>query len=70
MSALSRMTPYERKAIERLGLETGLDPEDLAREMAAAFLRLVLDAPAALPARPLTALVQRAARPSPGGLRK
>jgi len=62
MSALDRMTKRERAAIERLGDQTGFDPETLAQEMAAAFLRLVLDAPAALPARPLVSLVQRAGR--------
>lgn len=59
MSALSRMSPVDREAMERLAEETGYSSEDLAAEMAASFLRLVLDAPAALPARPLTAIVQR-----------
>lgn len=61
-SALSRMTPRERKALEGLAIEAGQSAELLAQEMAAAFMRLVLDAPAALPSRPLMGLVQRAGR--------
>lgn len=58
---LSRMTPRERKALSRLSQETGFPPEALAAEMAAAYLRLALDASQALPSRPILGLVRRAA---------
>nr|WP_170540917.1 hypothetical protein [Ruegeria arenilitoris] len=57
---LSRMTPRERKALARLSQETGFPAEALAAEMAAAYLRLALDAPQALPARPILGIVRRA----------
>lgn len=57
---LSRLSPAERRAIEALSASTGFSVSDLAREMVAAYLRLVLDAPSALPDRPLLGLIRRA----------
>ncbi|MEL7513652.1 MAG: hypothetical protein AAGK03_03495 [Pseudomonadota bacterium] len=56
---LSHLTGDEKKLLTRLSLETGIDPAAIAKEMVSAYLRLLLDAPAALPGRPLTGLVQR-----------
>ncbi|MDW4550863.1 hypothetical protein R5H32_15990 [Defluviimonas sp. D31] len=57
---LARFSPAERRAMAALSRETGFSAEDLAAEMAAAYLRLILDAPKALPARPLLGLIRRA----------
>lgn len=59
MSALSSFHPDELAALERLSAETGHAAEDLACEFAASYYRLVVDAPKALPGKPLLAIVRR-----------
>jgi len=58
--AMARMNTGERRMMRSLASETGLDPNILAGEMAAAYLRLVVDAPGCLPSTPLMGLVKRA----------
>ncbi|TCP43954.1 hypothetical protein [Rhodovulum marinum] len=57
---LSRLSPAERRAMEALAVEAGFPAQEIAAEMVAAYLRLVLDAPRALPDRPLLGLIRRA----------
>ncbi|MGK7753757.1 hypothetical protein [Roseovarius sp. C03] len=59
MSALDRMSPRQRRRLEKLAEHYGLAAEDLAQNMAAAYMQLVEDAPEALPGRPLLSLVKK-----------
>lgn len=59
MSALDRFTVKQRRKLDLIAARFGLDPEDLARDMAAAYFQLIEDAPEALPGRPLLASVKR-----------
>lgn len=59
MSALDRFTAKQRRKLGRIADRYGLDPEDLAKDMAAAYFQLIEDAPEALPGRPLLSAVKR-----------
>jgi len=59
MSALDRFSPRQRRKVERLAAHYGLEPEEVAKDMAAAYFQLIEDAPQALPGRPLLACVKR-----------
>lgn len=63
---LAYLAGDEKKLLTCLSLETGIEPAAIAKEMVSAYLRLLLDAPAALPGRPLTKLVQQAKAQSHG----
>ena len=59
MSAVfSAMNTAERRQVAAIAAEVGCSPEAMVSAMAAQFLRLVQDAPAALPERPLSHMVQ------------
>lgn len=69
MSLAAALSPAERRALHRLADLGGCDPEDLAAHMVAAYLRLAIDAPRALPDRPLLGVVRRAKTTSRKGVR-
>ena len=59
MSVLDGLSPAERRSLERLSEVAGCDPEEIGRHMVAAYLRLVIDAPRALPDRPLLGIIRK-----------
>ncbi|MEM9522877.1 MAG: hypothetical protein AAF982_02605 [Pseudomonadota bacterium] len=59
---LASLTPRERRGLENLSERTGVAVEDLACEMVAAYLRLVLDAPRVPAGKKLVAAIRKRSR--------
>lgn len=62
------LSASERRALDRLADASGCDADEIAAHMVGAYLRLVIDAPAALPDRPLLAVIRRTKRIAANGV--
>lgn len=60
MADLDRMAPADRRMLRRLAEAAGIEADALIPELAAAYLRLLRDAPAVLPRDPLAPVISRA----------
>lgn len=68
MNLRTALTPSERRALDRLANVAGCNPEDIAAHIVGAYLRLVIDAPAVLPDRPLLGIVRRTKNTAANGV--